>query len=204
MADQLTIDARGLACPEPVLRARAALAKSAAAEIAVLVDNDAAIENVSRTARAAGCELRVEDRGGHTAVVLVRGAAAAGAPAGAAADAVACCGAPRVAVLLASATIGHGDDDLGRLLMIAFVKTLKSLDPRPRTLLLMNGGVRLAAEGSELVDALRELEAEGAELLVCGTCLDFFRLKEKLRAGRVSNMFEIASRLVAADRVLRP
>jgi hypothetical protein len=81
---------------------------------------------------------------------------------------------------------------------------LKNLVPRPKTLLFMNGGVKLVAEGSELLDALRELEADGAELLACGTCLDFFKLKEKLRAGKVSNMFEIASRLVAADRVVRP
>jgi len=202
MTNQFTLDARGLACPEPVVRARKALAERAAAEIVVLVDNDAAAENVARMARMTGCEVALEDRGGHLGVVLRRSAAPAaiGAPT---ADAARCEGAG-VAVLFASATIGHGDDDLGRLLMIAFVKTLKSLAPRPRTLLFMNGGVKLAAEGSELVDALRELEAEGAELLVCGTCLDFYGLKERLRAGVVSNMFEIASRLVAADRVVRP
>ncbi|MCK9459008.1 MAG: sulfurtransferase-like selenium metabolism protein YedF [Proteobacteria bacterium] len=200
---QQIIDARGLACPEPVVRARKALIESGAAEITVLVDSDASAENVARMARMTGCEVALEERGGHFGVILKRDARAAAAP-GDPPAAPACCGAANVAVLFASATVGHGDDDLGRLLTVAFVKTLKSLSPPPKTLLFMNGGVRLAVEGSELVGALAELEAEGAELLVCGTCLDFFRLKEKLRVGKVSNMFEIASRLVAADRVVRP
>ena len=199
----LVVDARGLACPEPVVRARKALLESGAVEITVLVDSDVAAENVSRMARTTGCEVALEQRVGHLAIVLCRSSAQAAAP-GDPATANACSGSANVAVLLASATIGHGDDDLGRLLMVAFVKTLKNLVPRPRTLLFMNGGVRLVVEGSELVEALKELEAEGAELLVCGTCLDFFDLKKKLRAGKISNMFEIASRLVAADRVLRP
>jgi len=202
---ELVVDTRGLACPEPVVRARKALLEPKATVITVLVDNDAAAENVARMARMTGCEVALEERGGHFAIVLRRSAGQAAAPTGAGAPVErACCGTANVAVFFASATIGHGDDDLGRILMVAFVKTLKGLAPRPRTLLFMNGGVKLAAEGSELVDALRELEAEGAELLVCGTCLDFFKLKEKLRAGKVSNMFEIASRLVAADRVVRP
>jgi selenium metabolism protein YedF len=202
--NQLVVDARGLACPEPVVRARKALLESKATAITVLVDGDAAAENVARMARMTGCEVALEDRGGHFGVILTRSAAGAAAPGDPAPVEAACCGAAGTAVFFASATVGHGDDDLGRLLMVAFVKTLKSLAPRPKTLLFMNGGVKLVAEGSELVDALKELEADGAELLVCGTCLDFFKLKDKLRAGTVSNMLEIASRLAAADRVVRP
>jgi len=203
MTNQLLLDARGLACPEPVVRARKALIESGATEITVLVDNDASAENVARMARMTGCEVALEERRGHFGVILKRSAAGAAAP-GDSPEAQACCGKANVVVFFASATVGHGDDDLGRLLMVAFVKALKSLSPRPKTLVFMNGGVKLTAEGSELVAALAELEAEGAELLVCGTCLDFFKLKEKLRAGKVSNMFEIASRLVAADHVVRP
>ena len=201
---ELLVDARGLSCPEPVVRARKALLETKSELIVVLVDNDAAAENVARMARMSGCEVALEDRGGHFGVVLKRSAATAAAPGAPAAADAACCGTGNAAVFFASATIGHGDDDLGRILLVAFVKTLKNLTPRPKTLLFMNGGVKLAAEGSELLEALRELEAEGAELLVCGTCLDFFKLKERLRAGKVSNMFEIASRLIAADRVVRP
>jgi selenium metabolism protein YedF len=201
---QLVVDARGLACPEPVVRARKALLESEAKSIVVLVDGDAAAENVARMARMTGCEVALEDRGGHFGVVLTRSAAGAAAPSVPGPVEGPCCGTANTAVFFASATVGHGDDGLGRILMVAFVKTLKSLVPRPKTLLFMNGGVKLTAEGSELVDALKELEADGAELLVCGTCLDFFELKDKLRAGKVSNMFEIASRLVAADRVVRP
>ena len=197
---ELMVDARGLACPQPVMAARKALAETQAAEVTVLVDGDAPAENVARMARHMGCDVALEDRGGHIAVRLSREAGQGGGEAQAGCG----CGGRNVAVFLASATIGHGDDDLGRLLMIAFVKTLKGLATRPASILLMNGGVKLAAEGSEVVEALRELEAEGAELLACGTCLDFFHLKEKLAVGKVSNMFEIASRLTAADHVVRP
>lgn len=206
---KVVVDARGLACPQPVMEARRALLGTQAPEVEVLVDGEAPAENVARMGRQLGCEVALETRGGHVALTLRRGADGIAAAASARGEAqpaapTACCAAPNVAVFFASATIGSGDDDLGRLLMVAFVKTLKSLAPAPKTLLFMNGGVKLVAEGSELVGAFLELEAAGAELLVCGTCLDFFHLKEKLAAGRVSNMFEIASRLVAADRVVRP
>jgi len=192
------------------MEARKALTETKALEVTVLVDTEAPAENVARMARAMGCDVMFQDEGGHIAVRLSRGADQAalaaslrGAPPSR--EVPDTCSAPQnVAVFFASATIGHGDDDLGRLLMVAFVKTLKSLSPKPRALLFMNGGVKLAAEGSELTEALRELEAAGAELLVCGTCLDFFHLKERLAVGKISNMFEIASRLVAADHVVRP
>jgi selenium metabolism protein YedF len=207
---ELLVDARGLSCPQPVMEARKALTETKALEVTVLVDAEAPAENVARMARAMGCDVMFQDEGGHIAVRLSRSADQAalaaslrGAPPSRE-DASACSPSKDVAVFFASATVGHGDDDLGRLLMVAFVKTLKSLSPQPRALLFMNGGVKLAAEGSEVAGALRELEQGGATLLVCGTCLDFFHLKEKLAVGKVSNMFEIASRLVAADHVVRP
>ena len=215
MTDEI-VDARGLACPEPVIATRRALADEALTAVAVLVDNEASAENVARMARSLGCEVRLEDGDGpgELRVVVERAAAGAGAASDGAADGAKPAGAPEsadacgtpsdVVVLLSAQTVGRGDEDLGRLLALGFVKTLKEVVPRPRTLVFMNGGVRLVVEGSELVPAVAELERSGVTVLVCGTCLDFFGLKEKLAAGRVSNMFEILSTLVAADRVVRP
>ncbi|HUT77301.1 MAG TPA: sulfurtransferase-like selenium metabolism protein YedF [Polyangia bacterium] len=200
------VDARGLACPAPVLETRKALADASVGELTVLVDNSGSAENVARMARNMGCEVRLEDEGdGRIRLSLSRTAAEApriGVHAGAAADT--CGPGSNVVVLISSETLGHGDDDLGRLLMTAFVKTLKDVVPRPRTLIFMNGGVKHAVAGSDLLPAIENLEQRGVTVLACGTCLDFFHSKDKLAAGRVSNMFEILSALATADRVVRP
>jgi selenium metabolism protein YedF len=199
------VDARGLSCPAPVLETRKALADAAVTELAVLVDNAGSAENVARMARNMGCEVLLEDEGdGLIRLRLSRGIAGKSDPGTGGAIAETCGPGSNVVVLISSETLGHGNDDLGRLLMVGFVKTLKDVVPRPRTLILMNGGVKHAVEGADLVPAIRDLEQRGATVLACGTCLDFFHLKEKLAAGRISNMFEILSALAAADRVIRP
>ncbi len=110
----------------------------------------------------------------------------------------------KVVVLVDGATVGRGDDLLGAVLMKSFLHTLKEIEPRPWRLIFINAGVKLAAEGSDLLSVLSELESLGIEILSCGTCLDFFKLKEKLRAGKVTNMYDIVSSLVAATNVIRP
>lgn len=197
------VDARGMTCPQPVIETRKVLLSSDAPVVRVLVDNEAASENVARMARSLGCEVRLVDSGdGVISLSLTR---EGGVPASVEETAADACGLPEdVSVLIASSTIGAGDDDLGRLLMVAFVKTLKDLVPRPRSLLFMNAGVRLTVKGSELLEAISDLEKQGVEVLVCGTCLDFFGLKEALAVGKISNMFELSSKMVAANKVLRP
>ncbi len=111
---------------------------------------------------------------------------------------------PRVAVLFASDRIGVGPEELGSILIRSFIKTLKDAEPRPWRAIFVNSGVQLVLEESPLLDDLHALEAAGIELLSCGTCLDYFHAKERLRAGRASNMQEIVSTLVSADRVVRP
>jgi selenium metabolism protein YedF len=107
-------------------------------------------------------------------------------------------------VLLASERAGQGDDELGAVLMRSFVKTLAKAGDAPATVVFLNGGVRLACEGSPVLEELAAMAARGVELLACGTCLDFFGLKQALRVGRVSNMAEIVERLTHGDRVVRP
>ena len=205
MSEKL-VDARGLSCPQPVIETRKALMDEGVDSVEVVVDNAAASENVARMARSMGCEVRLEDSEDGLVRILLTRETGGGfdAEEDPGSDVDGCGVLANVVVLLSTKTLGLGDDDLGRLLMVAFVKTLKDLVPRPRTLLFMNGGVRLAVEGSELVDALAALEEDGVEILVCGTCLDFFGLKDALSVGKISNMFEISSRMVAADKVVRP
>jgi selenium metabolism protein YedF len=107
-------------------------------------------------------------------------------------------------VLIASDRLGSGSDDLGWVIMRVFVKTLHDVTPRPDAIILLNAGVKLATEGSELIGPLSELARDGSEVLACGTCLDYFELRDQLRVGRVTNMLEIVTKLSTADRVIRP
>jgi selenium metabolism protein YedF len=199
------IDARGLACPQPVVLTKRALAETD--EVTTLVDNDAARENLRRLGASQGCrvEARTDADGIH--VVLRRAATVERPPPGgeeAPRPAPAAPDAPgRTVLLVAAETIGRGSDELGQVLVRAFCHTLGELTAPPDAVVLMNGGVRLVVEGSAVLDDLRALAARGVDLLVCGTCLGFFELKDRLAVGRVSNMYEIAETLFGAGRVIR-
>jgi selenium metabolism protein YedF len=190
------VDARGLPCPQPVVLTKKAIDAGGADTVRVTVDNEIALENVTRLAEGLGRSVAVERDGADTHLVLTKGEGAGARP-GRAAEA-------KVVVYVASRLFGVGEEELGRILMRAFVKTLKELDPRPAQAIFANGGVFLTTEGSDLVDDLRELERLGVEVISCGTCLDYYKLVDKLRVGRSSNMYEIASALAGADRVVKP
>lgn len=111
---------------------------------------------------------------------------------------------PSIVVVIANDEIGTGSQELGKVLMRSFLKTLKDVEPNPDRMIFLNGGVRLVAEGSELLEDLALLQAAGIDLAACGTCLDYFHLKEKVKVGRVSNMTEIVSSLLGAEKVVRP
>lgn len=106
-------------------------------------------------------------------------------------------------ILIPSDRLGSGPEDLGSILMRSFLKTLRDSGTHPRRIVLINSGVRMAVEGSDLIDDLRVLQDSGIDILCCGTCLDFFHSREKLKAGRVSNMREIVDVLTTAGRVIR-
>jgi selenium metabolism protein YedF len=107
-------------------------------------------------------------------------------------------------VLFASDRVGDGPAELGRVLARSFVKTLHEQGPLPWRMVFLNAGVALTTEGSVVAEDLRAMEAAGAEVLSCGTCLDYFHTKEKLLVGRVSNMREIVETVTRAGRLLRP
>lgn len=106
------------------------------------------------------------------------------------------------AFLIRAKSIGRGDDELGLNLMMNFIYHLSKAEAAPETIILMNSGVMLATEGSEVLEELREMEKKGTRVLVCGTCLNFFNIKDQLKAGQVSNMVEIATTLLGASRVI--
>ena len=198
MADR-EIDARGLACPVPVLKTKEALRGMDGGVLTVLVDNEDSSSNVSWSAKQAGYESTVERRGDDWAVRIH---VPERQPAAAEAVPVTCPTGEGVTAFVATDVVGRGDDTLGAILMKSFLHSLTELDHPPRSLVLMNAGVRLATEGAEALESLRALASAGVSVLVCGTCLDFFGLRDKAAVGRVSNMYEIVETLANASSVI--
>ena len=197
----IKVDARGMQCPIPVVRAKEALGNASPGDtVQVTVDNEIASQNLCKMAAHNGLEYQSErDASGAFVVRIVAGerAEALQTP-----PAAACGGATVVAV--ASRTMGTGDDALGAVLMKGFLYALAGLDRLPDTVLFYNGGAFLTTEGSASLEDLRLLESQGVEVLTCGTCLDHYGIKQKLAVGGVTNMYAIAEKLVGAAKVIRP
>jgi selenium metabolism protein YedF len=206
-----SIDAKGLACPRPVILTRNALVAGKLDEIEVTVDNDAARENVVRFLEFAGAsEPRVVSAGTlHTISASVTPAMTAKIAAGKATSAMEAeplsAEARRYSgktLFFSADQIGRGDESLGKLLVKGLLYAVSELESPPKTLVFMNSGVRLAAEREETIDLLKIIQGKGAEILVCGTCLDYYQLKEKLGAGRISNLYEITEKFLSSADVV--
>jgi len=193
------IDCRGQACPHPVLMAKQALERLTEGEVILIVDNDAARENVERFAKSQGCAVTVEKRGSDSHLRIQKGKSGEGHEVVRQKK-----DGENIVVYLNSRFLGVGDEALGSILMRSFLKTLLELETKPNRLILINSGVWLSSEGSDVLETLKALSEKGVEILSCGTCLDFYGLKEKLKVGRVSNMYTIAQTLIEAERVVRP
>lgn len=198
------VDARGLSCPQPVVLAKQALEQHD--RIVVYVDNDAARENVRRLGAKMGCEITVDRQPGGIYHLHLSRAAGKPLPAlDASASDTACSIAPAESyvVIIPGDTMGRGNDELGAVLIKAFIHTLLQLETLPSRMLFYNTGVKLAVQGSPVLDDLAQLAEAGVEILVCGTCLNFFGLTDQLAAGSITNMYEIASTM-AASRCIMP
>jgi tRNA 2-thiouridine synthesizing protein A len=193
------INCRGMACPQPVVTTKQALEQFKDHDLIVIVDNPSSSENVKRFAQSQGCAVKLERRGEDFYVHIQKGE-------GKDEDKVAGDEGKdgKLVVYINSDLLGGGDEALGSFLMKAFLKTLLDLKKIPHRLILINSGVRLASEGSQALDTLRTCSEKGVEIVSCGTCLDFYKLRDKLGVGRVSNMFDILQSMVEADCVIRP
>ncbi len=194
------IDCRGLACPAPVLQVKEAIEQERPPALEVAVDNDAARENVSRFLTHQGYEVAVTEEGGiHRVIATLQGKAPPVPPA----ESKAPSGEhAKIVILVGSDRMGRGDDELGAKLMISFLKTLEEMGEELWRLVFINSGVRLTIEGSEVLSVLQRYEREGLLILVCGTCLDHFRLLDQKRVGETTNMLDIVTALQLADKVI--
>ena len=200
------IDCRGLACPLPVVNAKKAAEELGSGDVlAVMVDNEIAVQNLTRFAEHKGFGVSAEKKGEKEYVVTmnISGTAAENVKE----EEVACAMDTRrkgMLVVLSANVMGTGDPKLGTSLMKAFVFALTKQDQLPDTILCYNTGASLTCEGADTLEDLKLLESEGVTILTCGTCLDFYGLKEKLAVGTVTNMYDIVERMENAARIIKP
>lgn len=201
----ITVNAMGDACPTPVIKTKKAMQALTGPEvIEVLVDNEIAVQNVSKMAAASGGEVTSEQTGekAYKVVISVKGGVTT-----AEAEEEACACTPagnNTVVVIASDRMGEGNDELGKVLIKGFIYAVSQLDTLPKAILFYNGGATLTTEGSDSLKDLKEMEAQGVEILTCGTCLDYYQLKDKLAVGSVTNMYSIVETMAQADKIIRP
>ncbi|RZB30470.1 MAG: hypothetical protein SRB1_02750 [Desulfobacteraceae bacterium Eth-SRB1] len=193
------IDARGLACPAPVLQTKAAIEKANPNVIKVVVDNEASRQNVCRFLESRNFETSVQEEGNDFHVI---GKLKEGISPEISTDKKASTDTKKIMVMLTTDRMGFGDDELGLKLMISYIKTLKEMGPELWRLVFVNNGVKLTIQGSEVLSVLKEYEKDGLHILVCGTCLTHFNLLDKKQVGETTNMLDIVTAMQLADKVI--
>jgi len=193
------IDARGLACPAPVIEAKNAI-KALPTEgglVQILVDNPLAAENLERMSAAQGYSCMIEqDKGTHTVTIAVGENADP-----IKLDAFPLPGATSASVIAISRkSLGDGEAELGEILMKSFLYTLTNLDTKPSALLLFNSGTHLVKSGTNTLPDLQTLAASGTRILVCGACLDYYDISPAV--GTIATMLDITEEMMNADKVL--
>jgi selenium metabolism protein YedF len=189
---RLTVDARGMSCPDPVIMTRKALEQQDVDEVLTIVDNETALENISTLVKTMQMGSMVEEQEGSFYINIMKEDIA-----------------PHkerlggnTVILLKSNVLGQGDDTLGSALMKSFIYTLTQLESEIKSLIFLNGGVLLATAGSDLILHIKRLENNGVEILSSATCLDFYGLTNRLLVGKVVNMLVIVEELLRADKVI--
>ena len=207
------VDARGLACPLPVVNAKKATEEmKAGGVLTVLVDNEIAVQNLQKFAKQKGYEAAGTKKAEKEYEVTIQVNALVSVEKHEKAEEeaqeeVLCSPDTRkkgMVVVLSANVMGTGDEKLGKALMKAFVFAVTKQDFLPETIVCYNTGAYLTCEGADTLEDMKSLEAEGVTILTCGTCLDFYGIKDKLAVGSVTNMYEIVEKMENAKNIVRP
>ena len=204
----IKVNAMGEACPIPVVKTLNAIKALTGPEvIETSVDNATAVQNLIRMADKKGCKVNAEKISDNEFKVVIEvGEAALAAPIDT--ENVVCelpkSGKKNTVVVISSKAMGHGGDELGTALMKGFIFALSQQETLPNTILFYNGGANIPVEGSVSLEDLKNMEAQGVEILTCGTCLNFYGLTEKLAVGEVTNMYTIVEKMTGADLIIKP
>lgn len=203
------VNAMGDACPIPVVKALNAIKElQGPEEIEVLVDNDIAVQNLTKMANQKGHQVKSEKLGEKQYRVLITvGDVEKTEHEDIREEDVSCIPDSRkknTVVVISSSKMGEGNDELGAVLIKGFIYALTQQEELPATILFYNGGAKLTCEDAPTLEDLKSLEAQGVEILTCGTCLNYYGLTEKLRVGNVTNMYVIAEKMTQASLIVKP
>lgn len=199
------VDARGKLCPVPLIMTKKALGEIATGDtLRILIDNEISKNNVERFLADNGFISTCAHDAGLFTLTVTKSRDDLVKP-----DAEVHCTIPKTSdgghvILIANDKMGSGSEELGSILMKACVNTIKEVMPLPSKIIFYNSGIFLAVEGSPLVESLKELEAAGVAILVCGTCANYYHKQDLIRVGTISNMYTILEALTSADRIIKP
>jgi selenium metabolism protein YedF len=204
----IQVNAMGDTCPIPVVKTKKAIKElNGAGIVETLVDNEIAVQNLIKMAKQKGYGVTSEKLAANRYKVTIK----IGQRPEASLDqvreahiATSGSGEKHTIVVITSSKMGEGSDELGAVLMKGFIYALSQQEPLPNTILFYNGGAALACEESPALADLKALASQGVEILVCGTCLNFYGLSEKLKVGEVTNMYTIAEKMMQADLIVKP
>ncbi|HOU03170.1 MAG TPA: sulfurtransferase-like selenium metabolism protein YedF [Bacteroidales bacterium] len=201
------IDTRGKKCPVPIIEAKKALKEASEGEVfIILTDNRTSFDNLCRFLKDNKATFSVEEEKDIWRLTVTKGAI----PVQEKVDELYCdTKIPHLSkgnfiIVFSSERMGEGDDDLGNLLMMNFIKAIKDLEILPRQMLFYNSGVKLGAADSPASAHLKDIESMGVELFFCATCSDHYSLRDKISLGSMSNMFAIAQMMASAGSVIKP
>ena len=210
----IQVNAMGDACPIPVIKTKKALdSMTEPGIVETLVDNEIAVQNLTRLANARGCKVQSEKLGEGQYKVRMETAEdgdtsgnSSAVPEEGLKEGVSCIPDARQStlVVISSSKMGEGNDELGGVLLKGFIYALTQLDTLPETMLFYNGGAKMTCEDSPALEDLKSLEAQGVEILTCGTCLNYYGLSDKLQVGQVTNMYVIAEKMAQAGKIINP
>ncbi len=196
----INLDLKGKPCPTPVVETKKALDSINEGIIVVEVDSEVSKNNVERFAKKYGCNVDIEENNGIFILTITKGFTCELSN-----SKIKNANRDDYLIYVNKNTMGIGNEDLGKILIKAFFKTLIDNEKKPKTIIFVNSGVFLTVEGSDLLNELTKLEKEfSVEILVCGTCLDFYNLKEKIKVGTISNMFDIQNTLINSNKIINP
>lgn len=201
----IQVDARGEACPIPVVKTKQALQElQGPGTVETLVDNEIAVQNLTKMADQKGFKVtsQKESEDCYRVLMTVEDQDSNENP-----EKCRCQPLPeqrRIVAVVSADHMGEGNDELGRALIKGFLFAMTMQEELPSTILFYNGGAHLTCQGSDSLEDLKSLQERGVEILTCGTCLDFYGLKDQLAVGNVTNMYDIVERQMKADLVIRP
>ncbi len=185
------IDCIGLACPKPVIETKKYFESIDGGEAIIIVDNEIANTNVTRFAENSGFTVTSIEEDGVFKLNILKES-----------ESNECNSKDTFSIIITTDKMGEGSEELGKILMKSYMYALSESTEIPEEIVFLNGGVKLVTEGTDVFDSIKELENKGAKIISCGTCLDFYGLKDKLLTGEISNMYTIVE-IMNSKRVIK-